>query len=184
MNKYAGLFLWSLVAVLALIVIAFKPDNSKVIDLKNQIVKINSEIEYKKDQTELESPLKNNFNLEKSKRETTNKLTFAFTQLLGGIHDNSSYEKQKKELQNILGTDLENVVYMHGYNTESKKWVVNKNDSTIVGFDDITNKSDSVLYITTTYEQGTTNQKIKYMYKIHYDLENYKVLSYKELSLN
>ena len=73
---------------------------------------------------------------------------------------------------------------MHGYNTESKKWVVNRNDSTIVGFDDITNKSDSVLYVTTTYEQGTTNQKIKYMYKIHYDLENYKVLSYKELSLN
>ena len=184
MNKYAGLFLWSLVAVLVLIVIAFKPDNSEVMDLKNQIVKLNSEIEYKKDQAELESPLKNNFNPEKSKQETTNKLTFAFAQLLGGIHDNSSYEKQKKELQNILGTDLENIVYMHGYNTESKKWVVNKNDSTIVGFDDITNKSDSVLYVTTTYEQGTTNQKIKYMYKIHYDLENYKVLSYKELSLN
>ena len=74
MNKYAGLFLWSLVAVLALIVIAFKPDNSEVMDLKNQIVKLNSEIEYKKDQTELESPLKNNFNLEKSKQETTNKI--------------------------------------------------------------------------------------------------------------
>ena len=46
MNKYAGLFLWSLVAVLALIVIAFKPDNSEVMDLKNQIVKLNSEIKY------------------------------------------------------------------------------------------------------------------------------------------
>lgn len=183
-NKQFNYVLLSLTILFIAISVIVKPNYTYKNKLKNEIKITNQKIKEQKHQVALTSPLKNNFDLQNAKQKANDNLYQSFTTLLGGIHDDTAYNAAKSNLQKTLGKDLENVLFMRGKNTESKKWVINKNDSTVVGFSNVSNKYDSIIYVVTTFEQGTDNQKIKYMYKLHYNLVNQKVLSYSEKNLN
>lgn len=183
-NNLINYIIWLLVLIMCVIVILLKPSNSMKNTVLTELSDINTQIEKQKNNVEYKSPLSNNIDLEKEEETAIERLKSAFTGLLGGIHSNQEYVAQKNKYQSILGKELEQTLYRHGYNNESDVWSVKRNEATIIGFSDVSNKNKAKLCVITIYTQGNLDTKISYMYNIDYDLENQQVLDYSEQSLD
>lgn len=175
--------IWLLVLVMCVMAILLKPSNSMKNTVLTELSDTNTQIEKQKNNVENKS-LSDDIDLEKEEKTAIERLKSAFTGLLGGIHSNQEYMTQKNKYQSILGKDLEQTLYRHGYNNESDVWSVKRNKDTIIGFSDVSDKNKAKLCVITIYTQGKLDTKISYMYNIDYDLENQRVLDYSEQSLD
>lgn len=182
-NNLITYIIWLLVLVMGVMAIFLKPSNSMKNAVLTELSDTNTQIEKQKNNVENKS-LSDDIDLEKEEKTAIERLKSAFTGLLGGIHSNQEYVAQKNKYQSILGKELEQTLYRHGYNNESDVWSVKRNEATIIGFSDVSDKNKAKLCVITIYTQGKLDTKISYMYNIDYDLENQRVLDYSEQSLD
>lgn len=151
---------------------------------KEQISEVKKQIKEKKQEVKNNSPLSHDFNLVSKQREAQNTLKKAFQVAYGGIHSNDDLNANKAMLEGILGAKLTKDILENVHRQDN--YFIEKNDSTTVAFENVTDKTDTVVHITTTYDlkgnSEDSEEKTKtfsQIYTLHYDLASKKVLSYK-----
>lgn len=164
------------------------PSKNNLDTTKAQLGKVQNEINSHKESVAKGSPLIENFDLVKEQKEVQNKLSLAFQIAYGGLHSKSDLTANKKLLENNLGQELTKEVLKDAH--QGDRYGILKNNSTKVGFTEVTNKNNALVYVVVNYEmkgisEDTENQTSTYglVYKLHYDLAKQKVLSYEKMGL-
>ncbi|MGY5390608.1 hypothetical protein [Ligilactobacillus salivarius] len=107
----------------------------------------------------------------------------AFEVTYGGLHSKEDLNTNMAMLERTLGTKLTKEILENIHRQDN--FFVSKNDSTTVAFENVTDKTDAIIHVTTRYEvNGTTEEKeeqaktYSQVYTLHYNLLNKRVLSY------
>lgn len=185
-KPYAGWIVWGIAGLLSLMAFISKPSYTANTAAKQQLEVANFKIKKEVQLAEMQSPLTGNFDLTGKQKEATDRLTGAFTGILGGIHSKNEWDKNKANYQQVLGTKLTNELYLKAVDEPAlnavkqhkseNHWPISKNESTIVTFGDISNRHRVDVTVLTTYTKDKV--RIPNMYRISYDLDSQKVLSY------
>lgn len=179
-----GLGLWTIAIITMVTAILNQPSNKELIKSRNELATVREELleANNRHNAVARSTTQTDFNLRKVEQKTSKELSDAFSALLGGIHSDEEYQHKLPSLQKTLGKKLTDNLYHLGYNNESKIYVIDKPADVLVGFQNINNKHDSVVTVTTKYFLKN-NLPVVYVYKLHYDFIKGKVLSFDQTNL-
>lgn len=177
-----GLVLWLVALILVVFAVVMRPSRQELSQNQHQLTTIKRTYQAEKTTLKENTPLKDNFDLPKAQAEATQRLSQAFSTGLGGIHSDDDWKDQQALLKDNLGTNLTDVVYHHAYSTESKKYVIDKNNQTLVAFEDVDNKHDAIIKVVVQYAM-VGGGDATYLYTLHYDLTNQQVKRYNEQAL-
>ena len=171
--KKNEIVLWAVVILFAVLVVVSIPDTTKLKTVNAQIRQTQLKKKAVATQAAMNSPYSNEFDLKSA--ETT--LKGAIAKELGDLHSKKDYQANKKQLQAALGKQLTTELVNLNEDPNTKKWVITKNDATMVAFGNADNINKVPVYVTTEFEQQDGTKKL-YLITLNYDLENLSVNSY------
>ena len=177
-----GLILWLIAVVLVGLAVVMRPDRTELTQNQHQLATVKRTYQQEKATLQRNTPLKDHFDLPQAQATANQRLTEAFSTGLGAIHSDTDWHAHQGLLKANLGADLADVVYHHAYSTESKKYVIEKNQQTLVAFEDVDNKHNAIVKVVVEYAMvGGGNAT--YLYMLHYDLTTQQVKKYNEQAL-
>lgn len=167
--KKNEIVLWAVAILCAVLVVVSIPDTTKLKTVNAQIRQTQLKKKAVATQAAMNSPYSNEFDLKSAEQHAETTLKGAIAKELGDLHSKKDYQANKKQLT----TELVNL----NEDPNTKKWVITKNDATMVAFGNADNINKVPVYITTEFEQQDGTKKL-YLITLNYDLENLSVNSY------
>lgn len=147
-----GFILWVCALLLGAITVFNRPQKVKLIQAQKQVSKLKKDYQEQKKIYLANTPLKDSFNLVEAQSKASETLSNTFKESLGEIHNDDEWKTRKEHITAVLGDKLTDTLYHHAYNTESKKYVIDKNTQTVVAFGDVTNRYNTVINVITKYD--------------------------------
>lgn len=175
--KKNEIVLWAVAILCAILVVVSIPDTTKLKTVNAQIRQTQLKKKAVATQTAMNSPYSNEFDLKSAEQHAETTLKGAIAKELGDLHSKKDYQANKKQLQAALGKQLTTELVNLNEDPNTKKWVITKNDATMVAFGNADNINKVPAYITTEFEQQDGTKKL-YLITLNYDLENLSVNSY------
>ena len=175
--KKNEIVLWAVAILCAVLVVVSIPDTTKLKTVNAQIRQTQLKKKAVATQVAMNSPYSNEFDLKSAEQHAETTLKGAIAKELGDLHSKKDYQANKKQLQAALGTQLTTELVNLNEDPNTKKWVITKNDATMVAFGNADNINKVPVYVTTEFEQQDGAKKL-YLITLNYDLENLSVNSY------
>lgn len=175
--KKNEIVLWAVAILCAVLAVVNIPNTTKLKTVNAQIRQTQLKKKAVATQTAMNSPYSNEFDLKSAEQHSEATLKGAIAKELGDLHSRKDYQANKKQLQAALGKQLTTELINLNEDPNTKKWVITKNDATMVVFGNADNINKVPVYITTEFEQQDGTKKL-YLITLNYDLENLSVNSY------
>lgn len=175
--KKNEIVLWAVAILCAVLAVVNIPNTTKLKTVNAQIRQTQLKKKAVATQTAMNSPYSNEFDLKSAEQHAEATLKSAIAKELGDLHSRKDYQANKKQLQAALGKQLTTELINLNEDPNTKKWVITKNDATMVAFGNADNINKVPVYITTEFEQQDGTKKL-YLITLNYDLENLSVNSY------
>ena len=175
--KKNEIVLWAVAILCAVLAVVNIPNTTKLKTVNAQIRQTQLKKKAVATQTAMNSPYSNEFDLKSAEQHAEATLKSAIAKELGDLHSRKDYQANKKQLQAALGKQLTTELVNLNEDPNTKKWVITKNDATMVAFGNADNINKVPVYITTEFEQQDGTKKL-YLITLNYDLENLSVNSY------
>mgnify|MGYP000917085821 FL=1 len=175
--KKNEIVLWAVAILCAVLAVVNIPNTAKLKTVNAQIRQTQLKKKAVATQTAMKSPYSNEFDLKSAEQHAEATLKGAIAKELGDLHSRKDYQANKKQLQAALGKQLTTELVNLNEDPNTKKWVITKNDATMVAFGNADNINKVPVYITTEFEQQDGTKKL-YLITLNYDLENLSVNSY------
>lgn len=175
--KKNEIVLWAVAILCAVLAVVNIPNTTKLKTVNAQIWQTQLKKKAVATQTAMNSPYSNEFDLKSAEQHAEPTLKGAIAKELGDLHSRKNYQANKKQLQAALGKQLTTELINLNEDPNTKKWVITKNDATMVVFGNADNINKVPVYITTEFEQQDGTKKL-YLITLNYDLENLSVNSY------
>lgn len=175
--KKNEIVLWAVAILCAVLAVVNIPNTTKLKTVNAQIRQTQLKKKAVATQTAMNSPYSNEFDLKSAEQHAEATLKGAIAKELGDLHSRKDYQANKKQLQAALGKQLTTELINLNEDPNTKKWVITKNDATMVTFGNADNINKVPVYITTEFEQQDGTKKL-YLITLNYDLENLSVNSY------
>lgn len=175
--KKNEIVLWAVAILFAVLVVVSIPDTTKLKTVNAQIRQTQLKKKAVATQAAMNSPYSNEFDLKSAEQHAETTLKGAIAKELGDLHSKKDYQANKKQLQAALGKQLTTELVNLNEDPNTKKWVITKNDATMVAFGNADNINKVLVYVTTEFEQQDGTKKL-YLITLNYDLENLSVNSY------
>lgn len=175
--KKNEIVLWAVAILCAVLAVVNIPNTTKLKTVNAQIRQTQLKKKAVATQTAMNSPYSNEFDLKSAEQHAEATLKSAIAKELGDLHSRKDYQANKKQLQAALGKQLTTELINLNEDPNTKKWIITKNDATMVAFGNADNINKVPVYITTEFEQQDGTKKL-YLITLNYDLENLSVNSY------
>lgn len=175
--KKNEIVLWAVAILCAVLAVVNIPNTTKLKTVNAQIRQTQLKKKAVATQTAMNSPYSNEFDLKSAEQHSEATLKGAIAKELGDLHSRKDYQANKKQLQAALGKQLTTELINLNEDPNTKKWVITKNDATMVALGNADNINKVPVYITTEFEQQDGTKKL-YLITLNYDLENLSVNSY------
>lgn len=172
--------LGGLAVMSCILVLVLFPNNNDLNVAKEQLASADKRILQQKE--DKQAILKAIDDLSEEETIAQERLQKAFDQVYGGIQTKEELEKNKVEIQKVLGFKLATEVWEDTYSEYGDKFFVKENIATKVGFQTGTGKTRKVLAMV-TYKFEAPRKYTK-LFELDYDLEKQRIDSYTTASLS
>lgn len=183
-QKIFRITLWALVVIVVFFTFLKVPKKMQLNDTNSQIRQTEIAIKQAKIDSEKNSPINQNANLDQAQTKAQDKISEELKASLGGYKNSKEFKANESKLNEIFGNSLTNKLYRMNLAGEDQlassteknpEFVLANNTNVITGFSDINDMHSSSLdALVETHEKGPDKKLYKHLVLIafNYDLKS------------